>query len=235
LSSVARYAVALCSSPPLSLLSLTHHLCRPPQLLLLYLKARHDDEDEECMLLLFRGVLSYVAHLSLEQVEQQLRTLPAGMAPHSIRALLAGTVWAAQGEVQQQEVLFATRFAHRAKLPCGGMLATAMGLRHRPYPLVSRADAAAHSLRAHWISSIDLAAGSLRSRVEEEGFTMVSRACAGYLLGDGGGVAGDCSERDDCSESDFGSDCDGSCCGEGSAASDECDGTHRSGCKRRRC
>ena len=54
---------------------LTHHCGRPRQLLLLYFKARHEDEDEECMLLLFRGVLCYVAQLSLQQVEEQLLTL----------------------------------------------------------------------------------------------------------------------------------------------------------------
>ena len=179
------------------------------------------------MLLLFRGVLCYVAQLSLEQVEEQLRTLPAGMPPDSIRALLVRTVWAAQGEVQQSEVLFAKRFAHRAKLPCGGMLAAAMGLHDRPYPLVSRADAAGHSLRAQWIFSIDPSAGSLRSRVEDEGFTLVRRACTEYLLSNGDGHVGTESERDDCSESNYhdGSDC--SWYGEGSAAaSDDENGTH---------
>ena len=185
------------------------------------------------MLLLFRGVLCYVAQLSLQQVEEQLLTLPPGMTPGSIRALLAGTVWAAQGAVQQREVLFARRFAYRAKLPCGSMLATAMGLRDGPYPPVARSDAAAHSLRAHWIFSIHLSAGSLRSCVEDEGFTMVRRACAGYLLGRAH-VGGDCAERHDCrSESDGGGESHGGRCGERSAASDE-EGRTRI-CKRRRC
>jgi hypothetical protein len=189
------------------------------------------------MLLLFRGVLSYVAHLSLEQVEEQLLTLPAGMPPGSIRALLAGTVWAAQAAVQQREVLFAKSFAHRAKLPCGSMLAAAMGWRDSPHPLVSRADAAAHSLRAHWIFSIQLSAGSLRRRVEDEGFSMVRRACAGYLLGHGH-VGGDDSERHDCSESDGGSEGGGGGRGEASAPradySDE-EATTRTRKRRRRC
>ena len=112
------------------------------------------------------------------------------------------------------------------------MLAAAMGLRDspRPYPLVSRADAAAHSLRAHWIFSIHLSPGSLRSRVEDEGFTVVRRrACPAYLLGnrDDACVGGDDdSERDGCSE------CNGCCCGEGSAASHEERRTRI--CKRRR-
>ncbi len=82
------------------------HRCRPPQLLLLYFNG---DEDEECMLLLFRCVRFHVAQLSLEQVEEQLLALPAGtagMPPDSIRALLAGTVWAAQGALQQREGRF---------------------------------------------------------------------------------------------------------------------------------
>ena len=179
------------------------------------------------MLLLFRDVLFYVAQLSLEQVEEQLTTLPAGMPPSSIRALLAGTVWAAQAAVRQREVLFAKSFAHRAKLACGSMLATAMGLRDSPPPLVSRADAAAHSLRAHWIFSIQLSAGSLRCRAEDEGFTMVRRTCAGYLRGHGH-IGRDDLERAECSESDG-----GRWRGEASAAPDG-EGTPRMG-KRRRC
>ena len=178
------------------------------------------------MLLLFRGVLCYVAQLSLEQVEEQLLALPAGMPPDSIRALLARTVWAAHGADQQREVRFAKGFAYRAKLPCGNMLATAMGLRDSPCPPMAEADAAQHSLSAHRIFSIQVWAGSLRSRVEDEGFTVVRRASApDYLLGDH-------SERDDGSESDGGSGCDGS--GRAEAASDEdVEGGPRI-CKRRR-
>jgi hypothetical protein len=95
-----------------------------------------------------------------------------------------------------------------------------MGLRYRPYPLLSRADAAGHSLSAPWIFSIDPSHGSLRSRVEDEGFTLVRRACAEHLLGNGGhSHPGRESERDDCSEN--GSEWDCSRCGGGSAASDE--------------
>ena len=184
------------------------------------------------MLLLFRGVLDYVAQLSLEQVEEQLLTLPAGMPPGSIRALLAGTAWAAQGAVQQREARFAKTFAHRAKLPCGSMLAAAMHLRDRPYPLVSRADAAAHFLRAHWIFSIHLSPGSLRSRVEDEGFTVVRcRACHAHLLGNGDDA---CVGGDDDSERDGCSECNGCCCGEGSAASHEDSERSTRICKRRR-
>ena len=183
------------------------------------------------MLLLFRGVLCYVGQLSLEQVEEQLLALPAGMSPDSIRALLAGTVWAAQGAVQQREVRFAKGFAYRAKLPCGSMLATAMGLPDKPCPPVAKADAAEHSLSAHWIFSIQLSAGSLRSSVEDEGFTVVRRAGAGYLLGRGH-LGGDHSERDDGSESDGGSGCNGSCRGETASGEDEGGGQRI--CKRRR-
>lgn len=134
------------------------------------------------MLLLFKGVLCYVTGLSPQQVKEQLRTLPRSMTPDRIRALLAATIWASQGAAQRQEALFAKRFAHHAKLPCGAILAAAMGAGGSPHPDVSRADAAAHSLAAHWIFSIDSSAGSLRSCVESEGFSLVRRVCPAYLL-----------------------------------------------------
>ena len=142
------------------------------------------------MLLLFKGVLCYVTQLSMEEVELQLLALPALMAPDRIRALLAATIWAAQETVQQYELCFSEEFAYRAKLPCGSMLAAAMGGANLNG--VSRADAAGHSLTAQWIFSINPVAGTLRSRVESEGFLLVQRACAGALL------CADACDDDDC-------------------------------------
>jgi hypothetical protein len=143
------------------------------------------------MLLLFKGVLCYVTRLSLEEVEQQLVALPASMPPEQIRALLAQTIWAAQDPASQREALFARHFSYRARLPCGSMLAAAMSKRaarcaltEDGQPRVSRADAAGHSFAAHWIFSIDAAAGSLRARVESEGFLLMKRATGKTYLFD---------------------------------------------------
>ena len=163
------------------------------QLLVLYFKPENhkgqgdSDQDEECMLLLFKGVLCYVTQLSLAEVEEQLLVLPGSMPPEQIRALLANTIWSAQDLASQHEALFAKQFSYRAKLPCGSMLAAAMGTVVRcslskELPGVSRADAAGHSFTAQWIFSIDPAAGTLRTRVESEGFLLVERASGTYLL-----------------------------------------------------
>lgn len=144
------------------------------QLLLLYFKA-HECGDEECMLLLFKGVLCYVGRLSVEEVELQLRALPDKMSPEEIRKLLASTIWATQDAVH--EMGFAQDVAYGARLPCGCMLAAAVGrvASQGLWSRVSRAEAAGLSLWALWIFSIDPVVGSLRDRVEHEGFLMVRR------------------------------------------------------------
>ena len=144
------------------------------------------------MLLLFKGVLHYVTQLSLKEVEEQLLVLPASMPPQQIRTLLAHTIWAEQDPALQREALFAKQFSYRAKLPCGGMLAAVMSKGaaqcslSNEFPKISRADAAGLSFTAHWIFSIDTAAGSLRATVESEGFLLVKRASGKkpYLLDD---------------------------------------------------
>ena len=160
------------------------------QLLLYYFRVAADC-DEECMLLLFQGVLCYVSSLTVEEVELQLLALPESMSPSQIRELLASTVWAGQDGVQLSEACFAKDFAYRAKLPCGSTLAVAMGrsVLQGPWGPVSRAEAVGSSLWAQWIFSIDPDDGSLRSRVEHEGFLLVHRKefpCPSSLRPDAG-------------------------------------------------
>jgi len=129
------------------------------QLLKLYLCV---EGVEECMLLLFKGVLEYVTSLTHREVIKLFHRLPQGMSPTAVRELLASLHWTAHGVEAAYERNFAQGMSYISLLPVGDQI-------------MSRSQATGVSFSALWNYATNLAPGSLRNRVEHEGFTYVVR------------------------------------------------------------
>jgi hypothetical protein len=129
------------------------------QLLNLYL---YVEGIEECMLLLFRSVLEFVTNLTEGEVVELFHRLPQGMSPTAVRELLALRHRTAHGIECYYERNFAQGMSYNSLLSVGDQI-------------MSRAQATGASLSALWDYATNRAPGSLRTRVEHEGFAHVVR------------------------------------------------------------
>ena len=115
------------------------------------------------MLLLFKSVLEFVTSLTHREVIELFHMLPQGMSPTAVRDLLVSRQhWTADGAEATYERNFAQGMSYISLLPVGDQI-------------MSRAQAAGASLSALWNYATNLAPGSLRNRVEHEGFAYVVR------------------------------------------------------------